>query len=128
MASLFQRSVPPIVAFHLGSLGFLTNFDFGHFKSHISAIIESQARLNLRMRLACAIERADGPSHEVHCLNEIVIDRGTSSYLAQLELHVDDTLVTLVQADGLIVATPTGSTAYSVRACWDAEREKGRLF
>ena len=115
MASLFQRSVPPIVAFHLGSLGFLTNFDFGRFQAHITNVIEGRARLNLRMRLACAIERSNSTSHEVHCLNELVIDRGTSSYLAQLELHVDDALVTLVQADGLIVATPTGSTAYSVR-------------
>ena len=101
----------------------MTNFDFGRFKSHIDMIVEGQARLSLRMRLACAIERNGAPSHEVHCLNEIVIDRGTSSYLAQLELHVDDTLVTLVQADGLIVATPTGSTAYSVRGGTAAQPE-----
>ena len=114
VASLFQQAVPPIVAFHLGSLGFLTNFDYSRFQATITNVIESNARLNLRMRLACSIERASSASHPIHCMNELVIDRGTSSYLAHLELHVDDHLVTIVQADGLIVATPTGSTAYSV--------------
>ena len=44
----------------------------------------------------------------------MVIDRGTSSYIAQLELYVEDRMITTVHADGLIIATPTGSTAYSV--------------
>ena len=49
-------------------------------------------------------------------LNEVVIDRGTSTYLGMLEIYCDDRLVTTAQADGLIIATPTGSTAYSLAA------------
>lgn len=69
------------------------------------------------MRLECHIERADGSIGDLehHVLNEVVLDRGASSYLAQLHLYVDGTRVTTVHADGIIIATPTGSTAYSVR-------------
>jgi len=49
-------------------------------------------------------------------LNEMVIDRGTSAYIAQLELYVEDQMITTVHADGLIIATTTGSTAYSLSA------------
>jgi len=49
-------------------------------------------------------------------LNEVVIDRGTSTYLGMLEVYADNTLITTAQADGLIIATPTGSTAYSLAA------------
>ena len=51
---------------------------------------------------------------EFHVLNEIVIDRGPSPYITNLQMYCDGTLVTVVQGDGLIIATPTGSTAYSV--------------
>ena len=51
---------------------------------------------------------------EFHVLNEIVIDRGPSPYITNLQMFCDGTLVTVVQGDGLIIATPTGSTAYSV--------------
>jgi NAD kinase len=47
-------------------------------------------------------------------LNDIVIDRGPSSYMSQLDLFADDQPLTTVQADGLVISTPTGSTAYSV--------------
>ena len=49
-------------------------------------------------------------------LNEVVIDRGTSTYLGMLEIYSDNTLITTAQADGIIIATPTGSTAYSLAA------------
>jgi len=49
-------------------------------------------------------------------LNELIMDRGTESQLTALELHVDGQLITIVQADGLIISTPTGSTAYSMSA------------
>lgn len=47
-------------------------------------------------------------------INDIVVDRGPSAYMSQLELMVEDQHLTTVQADGLVVSTPTGSTAYSV--------------
>lgn len=124
---LFQRIVPPVLSFSLGSLGFLTNFEFDKYKEHLSQIMgDAGMRVNLRMRFTCTVWRQDttpgaekgaveeGEQFEV--LNELVIDRGPSAYVSNLELYGDDELLTIVQADGCIFSTPTGSTAYSLSA------------
>jgi NAD+ kinase len=124
---LFQRIVPPILSFSLGSLGFLTNFEFANFKTHLDQVMgDGGMRVNLRMRFTCTVWRQDrsagavrgameeGEQFEV--LNEMVIDRGPSAYVSNLELYGDDELLTIVQADGCIFSTPTGSTAYSLSA------------
>ncbi|EAW11655.1 putative NAD+ kinase Utr1 [Aspergillus clavatus NRRL 1] len=124
---LFQRIVPPVLCFSLGSLGFLTNFEFENYKSHLNAVMgEVGMRVNLRMRFTCTVFRKDrskgaqadaveeGEQFEV--LNELVIDRGPSPYVSNLELYADNDLLTVVQADGCIFSTPTGSTAYSLSA------------
>ena len=54
------------------------------------------------------------PRPTFHVLNEVVLDRGPSPFISNLQIFCDDVLVTVVQGDGLIIATPTGSTAYSV--------------
>ncbi|KAL8902455.1 MAG: hypothetical protein Q9207_004695 [Kuettlingeria erythrocarpa] len=145
---LFQRIVPPILSFSLGSLGFLTNFEFASYKTHLNRIMGDHGmRVNLRMRFTCTVFRApyntqtpssttnstrshstssishhsstlsdpvEGEQFEV--LNELVIDRGPSPYVSNLELYGDSQLLTVVQADGCIISTPTGSTAYSLSA------------
>ncbi|XP_026285075.1 NAD kinase isoform X2 [Frankliniella occidentalis] len=131
---LFQRSVPPVMAFHLGSLGFLTPFQFENFEAQITEVLEGNAALTLRSRLECIIERGDGEDGDgelvprvtgrgrrgmptsLLVLNEVVIDRGPSPYLSNIDLYLDGKLITSVQGDGLIVSTPTGSTAYAVAA------------
>lgn len=186
---LFQRIVPPVLPFALGSLGFLTNFDFANHQTVMDSAVESGIRVNLRMRFTCtvyravkheeggkrkAIKRADtgeilmkgvgkagweaiecgctqnpemltGKEKQITCfttrpvesfevLNDLVVDRGPSPYVSLLELFgtfsldktlppytyhrftADDDHLTTVQADGLCVSTPTGSTAYSLSA------------
>lgn len=124
---LFQRVVPPILSFALGSLGFLTNFEFTKYKESLSSLMgDVGMRVNLRMRFTCTVWRKDrSPSAEkgaveegeqFEVLNELVIDRGPSAYVSNLELYGDDELLTIVQADGCIFSTPTGSTAYSLSA------------
>jgi NAD kinase len=156
-AWLFQNSqVPPVIPFHLGSLGFLTAFDPAEIHSVLEQTVGCKGtgkRVNLRMRLCCTIYRAssrqngtsetlidsidsvaiDSPlephlgvcrsSESFQILNDLVIDRGPSAYMSLLELYVEDKHLTSVQADGLVIATPTGSTAYSVvlfdvACCW----------
>ena len=56
------------------------------------------------------------PTESFHILNDLVVDRGPSAFMSQLELFVDDQHLTTVQADGLVISTPTGSTAYSLSA------------
>ncbi|KAI1395495.1 ATP-NAD kinase [Hypoxylon fuscum] len=120
---LFQRIVPPVLSFSLGSLGFLTSFEFEKYKQHLNRIMgEEGMRVNLRMRFTCTVFRdgASGPEMEegeqFEVLNELVIDRGPSPYVSNLELYGDNELLTVVQADGCIFSTPTGSTAYSLSA------------
>lgn len=144
---LFQRIVPPVMSFALGSLGFLTNFQFQQYKDQLDRIMgDTGMRVTMRMRFTCTIYRAshsrtastssaslstaaseastvpissqstkiEGETHEV--LNELVIDRGPSSYISSLDLYGNDSLLTRISADGIILSTPTGSTAYSLSA------------
>ena len=123
---LFQRVVPPVLSFSLGSLGFLTNFAFDSYKKHLDSIMGDRGmRVNLRMRFTCTVFRATHnkqkkgdlvEGEQVEVLNELVIDRGPSPYVSNLELYGDNELLTIVQADGCIFSTPTGSTAYSLSA------------
>lgn len=122
-SSLFQQSVPPVMAFHLGSLGFLTPFKFDSFQDQVTNVLEGHAALTLRSRLRCIIIRKDQeigknskPPTNLLVLNEVVIDRGPSPYLSNIDLYLDGKRITSVQGDGLIVSTPTGSTAYAVAA------------
>lgn len=130
-STLFQQHVPPMLSYALGSLGFLTNFDFENFKQELPLILNQKVKTNLRMRLKCNVYRRHTTKKdpitgkklcyvecvaEHHVLNEVTIDRGPSPYISMLELYGDDSLMTVAQADGLIIATPTGSTAYSLSA------------
>jgi NAD+ kinase len=120
---LFQRIVPPVLSFSLGSLGFLTNFEFEKYKAHLNRVMGDEGmRVNFRMRFTCTVYR-NGPDgndyqegEQFEVLNELVIDRGPSPYVSNLELYGDNELLTVVQADGCIFSTPTGSTAYSLSA------------
>ncbi|MXQ81775.1 hypothetical protein E5288_WYG005034 [Bos mutus] len=141
-SSLFQGSVPPVMAFHLGSLGFLTPFNFENFQSQVTQVIQGNAAVVLRSRLKVRVVKeprgkkvavpngisengvlAAGLDVEVgkqavqyQVLNEVVIDRGPSSYLSNVDVYLDGHLITTVQGDGVIVSTPTGSTAYAAAA------------
>uniref|UniRef100_A0A8C1JI60 NAD(+) kinase n=1 Tax=Cyprinus carpio TaxID=7962 RepID=A0A8C1JI60_CYPCA len=130
-SSLFQESVPPVMAFHLGSLGFLTPFKFDTYQSQVTQVIEGNAAVILRSRLEVKVMKKNREKESVEeislvtngdktmhyqVLNEVVVDRGPSSYLSNVDLFLDGHLITTVQGDGVIVSTPTGSTAYAVAA------------
>ncbi len=119
-AWLFQDQVPPIVPFHFGTLGFLTVFNWDGFENRLETILSKGCRFNSRMRLSCSVYRTHiGQIAEYSVLNEIVIERGASPYMSILNLYGEDKFLTTVQADGVAIATPTGSTAYSVRSTYE---------
>lgn len=126
-------AVPPLVPLAMGSLGFMTPFEItGHMETVLSRVIGTDRGmpLMLRHRLQCRIIRGDASTpdlaavatannaclEEFVVLNEVVIDRGMTAQLCNLQCYVDNAHVTVVQGDGLIVATPTGSTAYNLAA------------
>lgn len=114
---MFQHIVPPVMCFLLGLLGFLTGFRFEQFRPKMLDVLNHGAKAMLRMRLTARVHRANGSLvTQQQVLNEVVIDRGPLPFIVNLELYGDGRLLTVVQADGLIVATPTGLTAYSLLA------------
>lgn len=116
-STLFQSVVPPTLAFALGSLGFLTHFQFEDYKEILTQARDEGVSTLLRMRFSCRVHDARGKLIcEQQVLNELTVDRGPSPWVTMLELYGDGSLITVAQADGLIVATPTGSTAYSLSA------------
>ncbi|KAG5575284.1 hypothetical protein H5410_055418 [Solanum commersonii] len=122
-SKLFRGAIPPVVSFNLGSLGFLTSHTFEDYKKDLRQVIHGDGTLDgvyitLRMRLQCEISRNGKamPGKVFDVLNEVVVDRGSNPYLSKIECYEHDRLITKVQADGVIVATPTGSTAYSTAA------------
>lgn len=115
-AHLFQTIVPPIVPFHFGTVGFLNVFNVNKHTSILQDIIMHGCRVNIRMRLQCTLQRPSEAPMRFQVMNELVIDRGASPYMTQIDLLAEGHPITTVQADGLIVATPTGSTAYSLSA------------
>ncbi|GAB2287048.1 NAD kinase 1 [Dionaea muscipula] len=120
-ASLFKGPFPPLVPFSLGSLGFMTPFYSEHFKESLDSILRGPISITLRHRLQCHIVRVAAneeldTDEPILVLNEVTIDRGISSFLTNLECYCDNNFVTAVQGDGLILSTPSGSTAYSLAA------------
>ncbi|XP_047095433.1 putative NAD kinase 3 isoform X1 [Lolium rigidum] len=120
-ASLFRGPVPPVVAFSLGSLGFMTPFPSEKYRECLDNVLKRPFTITLRSRLQCHVIR-DAAKDEIVTeepiivLNEVTIDRGMSSYLTYLECYCDSSFVTCVQGDGLIISTTSGSTAYSLAA------------
>ncbi|CAA6667710.1 unnamed protein product [Spirodela intermedia] len=110
-SNLFRGAVPPVVSFNLGSLGFLTSHAFDDFREDLSAVIHGNNTLD---GVYITFESVPGKIFDV--LNEIVVDRGSNPYLSKIECYEHNRLITKVQGDGVIIATPTGSTAYSTSA------------
>ncbi|KAF2658938.1 ATP-NAD kinase [Lophiostoma macrostomum CBS 122681] len=150
---LFQRIVPPVLAFSLGSLGFLTKFDYGQYPTTLTRAFSEGITVSLRLRFEATIMRSctdhapnssttpststpkhprdlveeligeesedahtHAPESTHNILNEIVVDRGPNPTMSTIELFGDDEHFTTVQADGVCISTPTGSTAYNLAA------------
>lgn len=148
---LFQRVVPPVISFALGSLGFLTKFDFDDFRKTLDETFNHGLTVSLRLRLEATVMRAQSTrdrdstqndsddedaanlveeligskanDHTTHTpeathdiLNDLVIDRGPNATMSSIEVFGDNYHLTTIQADGVCVSTPTGSTAYNLAA------------
>jgi NAD+ kinase len=106
----------PILGVNFGSLGFLTEITLPELHPSLEAALAGRAHIEERLTLAAAIARANGASDTGIAVNDVVISKGARSRLIDLSISLGDTLVTTVRADGLIIATPTGSTAYNLSA------------
>jgi len=106
----------PIVGINFGSLGFLTGFGGPSFSEAARALANGDYRIEERTLLQTTIESGRQILITTLGLNDVVVSRGERSRLIQIAVTIDETLLTEYNADGLVVATATGSTAYSLSA------------
>ncbi|KAJ1882901.1 NADH kinase pos5 [Coemansia sp. RSA 1722] len=113
VSSLFADEVPPIIPFSMGTLGFLLPFNVADFAAQLRRVVEGAATVLPRMRL---VMQRSGSDQLVHVTNEASIHRGTYPHLTTISCFLDGHLLTTSVGDGIIVGTPTGSTAYALSA------------
>jgi NAD+ kinase len=106
----------PILAVNLGSLGFLTEVPLSEMYATLEAVNQGHCPVEERAVLQCRVIRSDECIAQHFALNDVVVNKSAISRLVDFELRIDDTFVFSYKADGVIIATPTGSTAYSLAA------------
>ena len=116
MARLIAASAadPPILAVNFGGLGFLTEITLPELFEALTSVVEGSARVDERRMLRSRTERGDATTGEGVALNDVVITKSALSGMLDLSVSVGDQFVAQLRADGLIVASPTGSTAYNL--------------
>ena len=106
----------PILAVNLGSLGFLTEVPLAEMYSTLEAVNQGHCPVEERSVLQCQMVRAEECIAQHFALNDVVVNKSAISRLVDFDLHIDGNFVFSYKADGVIIATPTGSTAYSLAA------------
>jgi NAD+ kinase len=115
-ARAVAKAGTPILGVNLGTLGFLTELPLADLYSALDAIEKERYVVDSRSMLSCSLVRGDEIVATHVALNELVVSKSAIARLNHFELFVDAEFVSSYKADGLIIATPTGSTAYSLGA------------
>jgi NAD+ kinase len=111
-----RGAVPPIFGINVGSLGFLTGVHGEEWPKAVESIVAGDFRLSARTMLRVELVREGVTVEAFTGLNDAVVSRGQHSQLIKVAVRIDEEELSVYHADGLIVATPTGSTAYSMSA------------
>ncbi|MFV2071690.1 MAG: NAD(+)/NADH kinase [Thermoanaerobaculales bacterium] len=106
----------PILGINMGTLGFLTEHPAECLFPMLHAALEGSAHIERRERLEVSVESPERETVTYRVLNDAVINKSALARMLVLSVHVNDEFVSRFKADGLIVATPTGSTAYNLSA------------
>lgn len=104
----------PILSVNMGTLGFLVELEVGDLMDALPKILKKEYQIDERMMLRVSVMRAGKKVFTQRVLNDVVIARDAFARMIQLKTTVNDRKLTTYKADGLIVATPTGSTGYSL--------------
>ncbi|GAC1340069.1 MAG: NAD(+)/NADH kinase [Myxococcales bacterium] len=115
-AGLCRGREVPILGVNLGTLGFLTEVPRDRARALLEQALAGALPVSRRLMLAAEVRREGQVLLEGTCLNDVVVSKNALSRLARLEACVGDKIAAVYEADGLIIASPTGSTAYSLSA------------
>jgi NAD+ kinase len=106
----------PILGVNLGGLGFLTEIPLRRLYPVLEAMLQGKLDVESRLMLETTVERGGQEACRFTVLNDVVINKGVLARILDLDVHINDQFLTTFRADGLIVSTPTGSTAYNLSA------------
>ncbi len=116
VARFIENRPTPIIGINLGGLGFLTEISADSCLVEMSKILEGDYEIEERMRLRVTVRRDGRETFSHIVLNDAVINKGALARIIDLETSIDGNFLTHYRGDGLIIATPTGSTAYNISA------------
>lgn len=116
IAPLVERPEVPILGVNMGGLGFITEVAVDEFEAVLSKTLDGDYQVEKRMTLEVQVHGKKRRHHRFRVLNDVVIAKGARSRIIDLETYVGDDYLCTYRADGLIISTPTGSTAYSLAA------------
>jgi NAD+ kinase len=116
LARVMERHRVPVLAVNLGSLGFLTEITLEETFSTLAGFLAGEATTQVRMMIDVNVLRNGDNYAGYRALNDAVLTKGTLARIIDIDVRIDDHFVATYKADGLIVSTPTGSTAYALSA------------
>jgi NAD+ kinase len=106
----------PLVGVHQGRLGFITDIPFDEYRDALRPILHGEYQEESRSLMAASVWRDGRCVFEATALNDVVVNRGAVASMIELRVEIDGRFVANQRADGLIIASPTGSTAYALSA------------
>jgi NAD+ kinase len=113
-ARTLARYDVPVLGVNRGRLGFLTDVSPDEIEARVGEVLDGQFRIEKRFLLDAVVKRNGEPVGAGEALNDVVVNSGTSAKMIEFELYIEGEFVYRQRSDGLIVSTPTGSTAYSL--------------
>ncbi len=119
MLSIARALAPypvPLIGVNQGRLGFLTDITLGNMEMELSRMLGGEYDAEERILLTATLEHEDGTHQEASAFNDVVVSKAGTGRLIEFEVIIDNEFVYTQRSDGLVVATPTGSTAYALSA------------
>ena len=116
VARLIEGHRVPILGVNLGGLGFLTEINIEELYSTLEKIFKNEYTVDERIMLKTEVHRFGKLIAHSHVLNDVIINKGTLAKMIKLEIYANGQFLSSLRGDGLIISTPTGSTAYSLSA------------
>jgi NAD+ kinase len=116
IARQLARHDTPLVGINQGRLGFITDIGLGEFEGALAAILSGAYDEEKRTMLEGGVERDGKTIFGGLALNDVIVSRGATAGMVELRIEIDGEFVALIRADGLIVGSPTGTTAYALSA------------